>query len=250
MRMRVAALLLIGFGSSAVHCFSARGACRFFLDTADTECWRELLPLGIFHGVTTNPTILQRCGVPCDIESISSLADTAFELDACEFMAQAWGGTADAMYETGLAIRDIDPDRVIVKLPVTAAGVEAAARLATVGSGTRVCLTACYVSTQALTAASAGVEYLAPYLGRMTDAGKDGMLECERMQAIVDGLGSKTRILVASIRDVDQMATLASRGMDTFTFSPEVARALFANKDTAAAAAAFEEAAAFGAGGA
>jgi len=39
----------------------------------------------------------------------------------------------------------------------------------------------------------------------MTDAGKDGMSECKRMQAIADGLGSLTRILVASIRDEKSM---------------------------------------------
>ena len=34
-------------------------ALRYFLDTADEAEWSELLPLGIFHGVTTNPTLLE-----------------------------------------------------------------------------------------------------------------------------------------------------------------------------------------------
>lgn len=44
------------------------------------------------------------------------------------------------------------------------------------------------------------------------------------MQRIVDGLGSGTRILVASLRDADTIAKLAQEGLDTFTFSPDVAR--------------------------
>ena len=37
-----------------------RGESRIFLDTADTAEWDDLLPTGIFHGVTTNPTLLER----------------------------------------------------------------------------------------------------------------------------------------------------------------------------------------------
>ena len=85
------------------------------------------------------------------------------------------------MVETGLRLASIEPARVTVKVPVTAAGTAAAAEL--VQRGVRVCLTACYGREQALVAASVGAEYLAPYLGRMDDAGKDGMEECRAMQA-------------------------------------------------------------------
>ena len=68
------------------------------------------------------------------------------------------------------------------------------------------------------------------------------------MQRIFDGLNCGTRTLVASIRDVDSMAELAMAGLDTYTFSPDIARAFFAEPLTDAAAAAFEEAAASGQG--
>ena len=78
---------------------------------------------------------------------------------------------------------------------------------------------------------------------RMTDNGKDGFAECTRMQSIVDGLGSDTRILVASLRDADTLTDLALEGCDTYTFSPAVARELFDEPLTDAAAGDFEEAA-------
>ena len=81
---------------------------------------------------------------------------------------------------------------------------------------------------------------------RMTDNGKDGFVECRRMQNIVDGLGSDTRILVASLRDAETLADLAVDGLDTFTFSPAVARMLFEEPLTDVAAAEFEEAASRG----
>jgi transaldolase len=83
-------------------------------------------------------------------------------------------------------------------------------------------------------------------MNRMNDNGKDGFDECVKMQSIVDGLGSETRILVASIRDADTLTDLATEGLDTYTFSPAVARELFDEKLTDDAAAEFEEAAARG----
>jgi len=169
-----------------------RGASRFFLDTADVQEWKDLLPLGIFHGVTTNPVLLERAGVACTVGECHRLARTAFELGAAEFMAQAWGGDTDSLVASGLALRAANPERIVVKVPVTADGTAAAARL--VSAGTRVCLTACYSREQALVATAVGAEYLAPYLGRIGDAGHDAHAELEAMQAIARGLGGGTTL--------------------------------------------------------
>lgn len=226
-----------------------RGSNRLFLDTADTAVWEELLPLGIFHGVTTNPTLLERAEQPCTISHLYSLAETALDMKmSCgapccrEFMCQAWGSTADEMYQIGMELSGIDPERVVIKVPVTVEGTKAAAML--IENGIRVCLTACYNSQQAIVAAGLGAEYLAPYLGRMDDARSNGMAECRRMQAIARGMNSSTRILVASIRNVESMAELMkAEKMDTFTFNPDVARALFLEPLTDQAAEDFEAAA-------
>ena len=238
--LQVVAMLALSMSvrSPPVH----RGHSRFFLDTADVAEWAELLPLGLFHGVTTNPVLLQRAGVPCTVPSCRALAEEAFGLGAGEVMLQAWGESAAALVASGLALSEGDCDRIVVKVPVTAPGTQAAAAL--IERGVRVCLTACYGSHQALVAAAAGAEYLAPYLGRMTDAGKAGHEEIEAMQSIVDGLGSSTRIFAASIRHVDDLSRLATAGVYTFTFSPDVARMLFEIEPlTDAAAADFERAA-------
>ena len=71
----------------------ARGGSRFFLDTADVTEWAALLPLGMFHGVTTNPTLLERAGVACTVEACRQLAVTAGDLGVEEIMLQACGAT-------------------------------------------------------------------------------------------------------------------------------------------------------------
>ena len=239
-------LIIFGFYSTFTYSMSVtsskaiRGSCRLFLDTADVEEWNTFLPTGMFYGVTTNPTILERSGVPCTVSDVRSLAETA--LKSCEeFMCQAWGGSSEKLYETGMALHSGD-DRIVIKVPSTYDGVKAATQL--MASGVRVCMTAGYASHQAMVAASVGAEYYAPYLGRMTDAGKDGMQECATMHESARGLGSHTRILVASIRDASSMVKLSSQGLDTFTFSPDVARQLlFGEQLTINAAKDFEDAA-------
>ncbi|KAL3933207.1 MAG: hypothetical protein SGARI_003757, partial [Bacillariaceae sp.] len=140
------------------------------------------------------------------------------------------------MYDCGMALSEPDRERIVVKVPVTKTGVEAARML--IQSNIRVCLTACYNHKQAMIAANVGAEYIAPYLGRMTDAGLDGADECSKMQEIVEGLQADTRILVASIRKCQDMVDLAAdAGMETFTFSPDVARELFTETMTEEAAA-------------
>lgn len=237
---RSLALVLVGLSLVAAFSPVFRGESRFFLDTAVVSEWSALLPLGIFHGVTTNPALLERAGHACTIDSIHKLASIALQ-GTDEFMCQSWGSSADESYRIGMALSEPARDRIVIKVPVTATGVEAASRL--IKSGVRTCLTACYNRKQALVAAGVGAEYIAPYLGRMNDNGLDGTNECLAMQDIIDGLQSETRILVASLRDAAIMADLAASGMDTFTFGPETARMLFEEPLTEQAAADFEEAA-------
>jgi transaldolase len=63
------------------------------------------------------------------------------------------------------------------------------------------------------------------------------------MQKTADKLDSDMRILVASVRNVGDIAKLAAEGCDTFTVSAQIAEAMFADPLTAQAAADFEAAA-------
>jgi transaldolase len=219
------------------------GFSRFFLDTADIDEWNRWLKLGIFYGITTNPTILEQCHQPCTVPNLHNLAQQAL-IHVEEFMCQSWGSTAQELYETGMALSMPNRNRIVIKVPITMIGVEAAHLLHQ--SGVRVCLTACYDSKQTLLATAVGAEYIAPYCGRMTDAGKNGEEECIRMMNIIQGLKGKSRVLVASLRDSDVISRLSQSGLDTFTFSPNVVQTLFKERLTEEAAAAFEDAASRG----
>ena len=216
---------------------------RLYLDSADTGAWERLLPTGIFHGVTTNPLLLERAGVPCDIAALAGLAARAAALGAREIHLQAWGDDDEQLAATGARLAALAPatTAVLVKVPATVAGFRAAARLR--AGGAAVTMTAVYDPGQVLAAAALGAAYAAPYLGRLEDAGRDGRKVLLAMQAILKGTGAGTRLLAASLRGAERVVELARAGLDTFTFGPDVAEALLRDGLSEAAAAEFARAA-------
>lgn len=212
---------------------------RFYLDTADVAAWEQWLPTGLFYGVTCNPTLLAKAGVACELASLKALARQAFDYGMQEVHLQSWGDSADQLFDHGRVLGRIDR-RVLVKLPATIAGTTAAKWL--VKEGIPVTLTAVYSVHQVLIAAALGASYVAPYLGRMNDAGQDGLANVATMQQILNSVRSQTRILTASIRDIENIPTLAAQGVDTFTFSSAIAQAFFDVPATIDATAVFEKA--------
>lgn len=156
---------------------------QLYLDSADLAACRTWLPTGLFHGVTTNPLILKRGGVPCRVAEVGQLVGELLALGAQEVQVQPWGD-AEARRGQIAAFSDLG-ERVVMKLPLSREGV-LLARQVHLGGG-RVTLTAVYAPHQAVVAAAAGVAYLAPYLGRMNEAGRDALADVTRMQAIVRG---------------------------------------------------------------
>jgi transaldolase len=213
-------------------------APHLLLDSADPVAWGELWPLGLFRGLTTNPTLLRKCGHGCDLGRLATLVASARSIGCAELHLQAWGTTNEELLVCGRALLALAPELVVVKLPLTEAGLCAARLL--LADGERVTLTACYSAPQVIAAAALGATYVAPYLGRISDGGHDGCAEVISMGRCLQGLGSSTRLLVASLRSVAELTRLAAAGIDTFTLSPQLARQLWCHSATTAAAAQFE----------
>lgn len=207
---------------------------KLYLDTADRSAAEPLLATGLFAGLTTNPTILRRAGLT--VAAIPEIYKWATAAGAPEVFFQAWG---DDLLGRGRELRELG-DEVVVKVTASVEGASACAALSAEGIPTL--LTAVYAPGQAMIAAAAGATYIAPYLGRMTDSGRDGHGDVLAMQEIL--ARTRTKILLASIRDVPSMVALARHGVECFTFAPAVAHEFFADELTAEAVRVFEEAAA------
>ena len=105
------------------------GRIRLYLDSAKRSEWDDWLATGLFYGVTTNPTVLAAAGVPCDLKALTALVHVALEHGIHEVHVQTWGATAEVMIEHGKALAAIN-HRVVVKVPITRAGIEVVRHLA------------------------------------------------------------------------------------------------------------------------
>ncbi|AZC12640.1 transaldolase family protein [Microbacterium sp. ABRD28] len=206
-----------------------------YVDSADTVALSPLLRDGLVRGVTTNPTILERSGRR--LVELADLYARWIEEGAEEVFFQAWGTDAAQLRRAGEDLRELG-DRVGVKVPATRAGFAAAKIL--VRSGATVLVTAVYSVPQALVAASIGARFIAPYLGRLTDAGVDGHALIGRMQAVCAGSG--TDVLAASLRSPEDLVALREAGVGYFTAAPAVLEATLLDPTSERSAAEFEDA--------
>ena len=213
----------------------------FYVDSADRQEVEPLLRSGLVAGVTTNPTLLRRAGVRNEV--IPGLVAWAAAAGARAIFVQAWGSDATELERRGRALHALDP-RVAVKLPVTEDGLRATTRLE--ADGIPVLVTAVYAATQVLPVIASGATYVAPYLGRMNDAGRDGFGEIAAMQRIIDASRASLRILVASLRSPTEAARLAEAGVRDFTLAPTVWSEFFDDPLTAEAVRVFDEESAAG----
>lgn len=208
---------------------------RILVDSADLVAIHEALETGFVAGVTTNPTLLRRAGV--SRSGVAALARAALEAGAGEVHLQAYADDTAGMVRQGLELVAIDPARIRVKLVATSAGYGAAAALA--AEGVNVTLTAVYTLRQALAAQSVGARSIAIYLGRLRDGGSDPIDLAGRMQELLRAQGAGVEILAASIRDPDELAELALRGIASATLAPTILTRFLDSDATARDAAAF-----------
>lgn len=210
---------------------------RLFVDSAEIRTIAEALTCGYIYGVTTNPTLLRRANVPK--YQVPELAHQAFANGAQEIQLQVYATEPHLMVQEGKELAQIDPQRVVVKIPATPAGYTAAVQLAHMGI--RITLTAVYTLSQALVAQSVGAHYIAVYLGRMRDEGLDALSAIKDMQAIQVAQRSPVEILAASIREPQDVEALGMLGVGAATLPPALLGALLFSPATARAAAVFSE---------
>lgn len=128
---------------------------------------------------------------------------------------------------------------VVVKVPATPMAFPIAARLAR--NGVPALITAVYSAAQAVAAAAVGVRYIAPYLGRLEDSGRDGLSLIGQMHTLT--FGTETQALAASLRSPAAIVSLAERGIRLFTASPPVLWSMVQDDESDRSAAEFEAAA-------
>ena len=185
---------------------------KIFLDTAILDEIREADSWGILDGVTTNPSLAAKAGrdFKTNIMAISDLiGERAGTVSAETVALQTEKMVEEARLVTSWA------DNIIAKIPCTPAGLAAVKQLTEEGIGTNVTLI--FSANQGLLAMKAGATYISPFIGRIDDAGHDGMEVIRQLVRIKQNYGLKSEILAASIRHTLHVTEAALAGADIAT---------------------------------
>jgi transaldolase len=193
---------------------------KFFLDTASLKDISWAAQAGLIEGVTTNPSLLSKQAGDLDpkdvLKEICSLVEGPVS-------AEVVAVDTEGMLKEARELAKI-AENVVVKIPMIEAGVVAVRRLAEEGIKTNVTL--CFSSVQCLIAAKAGAAYVSPFIGRIDDAGQEGMEVIREARVILDNYQMGTEILAASIRHPRHVVEAAMIGADAATMPPDVLQKL------------------------
>jgi transaldolase len=114
---------------------------------------------------------------------------------------------------------------VVIKCPLTRAGLKATRALS--DEGIKVNVTLCFSAAQAIMAAKAGASFISPFLGRLDDIGENGLLLLQDIIDVYRNYEWKTEVLAASIRHPIHVIEAARMGADIATMPLKVIDQLF-----------------------
>ncbi len=178
---------------------------RLFLDTANIDEVRRGVELGVVSGVTTNPTLIAKeRGVPYR-ERVIEIAQAVGGPVSAECVSR----TAPELVDEGHRLAAWHPN-VVVKVPIDSEGLKAIRQLSR--GGVRVNTTLVFSTNQALLAATAGASYVSPFVGRLDDAGEDGIALVRDIVEVFDRYHLPTQVLAASIRTTEHVTRAARAG--------------------------------------
>jgi transaldolase len=170
--------------------------------------------------VTTNPSLLSKQTGDLDpkdvLKEICSLVEGPVS-------AEVVAVDTEGMLKEARDLAKI-AENIVVKIPMIEAGIAAVRRLAEEGIKTNVTL--CFSSVQCLIAAKAGAAYVSPFIGRIDDAGQEGMEVIREARVILDNYQIGTEILAASIRHPRHVVEAAMIGADAATMPTDVLQKL------------------------
>lgn len=189
----------------------------YLADTANIAELKELMYYFPIAGVTTNPTIIAAENKPMSEllpQIIDLVGDKMLHVQMISNMAEDMLREAKA-YKKKYSLGE----NYFVKVPVSKEGYRAMPMLK--DAGFNVTATAIFTQQQALVAARAGADWVAPYVNRLDNISSHGI---EVVKHIVDNIQQyklNTKVLAASFKTVDQVHRVSMVGSHAATINFE-----------------------------
>jgi len=194
---------------------------QYLVDTANLEAIRHCCKYYPITGVTTNPTIIAKENTDfkkliCGIREIIGLKRALH--------VQTTAETAEGILAEATMLKSLVGGQFYIKIPITAEGLRAAAMCKENDIG--VTMTAIFTQQQALIAAAAGADYVAPYVNRLDNIVSDGVNVVSEIIDIFNRYDIKTKVLAASFKTVEQVHKCALVGTHAITVNPDLFESL------------------------
>jgi fructose-6-phosphate aldolase 2 len=197
-------------------------------DTADISALKKLYDFFPIEGVTTNPTILKQSGNTLS-KSIRNIQDV---IGSGMLHVQTKSETAEDIVREANIYKDyLDMgDNFYIKIPVTPQGYKAMKILK--DAGMNVTATAIFTQQQAMVAAKAGADFVAPYVSRLDNISSHGIEVVGDIAKNIIDYKLDTKVLAASFKTVDQIYRVCMRQAHSATISPELLMQLISHPMT------------------
>ena len=188
---------------------------KLFLDTAEVKDIEDRVQTGLISGVTTNPTLIKKSG-----RDPWKVYRDIIELGIDDLSIEVMGDTSKELVKNGLNVQENYGNVATVKLPCTIEGLKACKYLTNISI--KVNMTLVFSVSQAILCALAGATYVSPFIGRMDDNSLDGIKLINDISNIFASKGVETKVLAASVRDVQSVGVAFGVGADICTIPPKV----------------------------
>ena len=189
----------------------------YLIDTANVAAIKKCCEYYPVAGVTTNPTIISK-----ENTDFKKLLYSIREIIGENKMlhVQTTANEANDILKEAIALKDVVGDNFYLKIPITREGIKATAMCKDKGFG--VTMTAIFTQQQALIAANAGADFVAPYINRLDNIVSDGVHVVEEIVNMFNMYDIKTKILAASFKNVEQVHKVAMTGAGAVTVNPDI----------------------------
>lgn len=207
----------------------------YILDTADLDAIRHCNEFYPLAGVTTNPSIIakENCDFWSLIKQIRSIIGEEKMLHV-----QTTQKTAEKIVEEAKLLQKELKGKLFIKIPINEEGIKATMELKRLGIG--VLMTAIFTPAQALMAAMAGADFVAPYVNRIDNILGDGTEVVAEIVKQFKIYGTECRVLAASFKNAEQVHKCASAGCQCVTVTADILKALISHPMTDAAIEGFD----------
>ena len=206
---------------------------KFFLDTANIDEIKRINDLGLCDGVTTNPSIIKKEGKDFEtvVKEIASIVDGPVSAEVTSY-------TYHEMVEEARKL-SAWKENIVVKIPMTEAGLKAINTLSQEGIKTN--CTLIFSVSQGIMAMKAGATYISPFMGRIDDMGESGKKLIENLRKIIDIYGYDSEIIAASIRHINHLEQAALAGSHIATIPGSIFEKLWTHPLTTAGIESFKK---------